>query len=192
VETWWVLSSSCQSGGRSQLWAKSDLTQARRSRPSENLQSLWMLSLGNLAQASVCSLSERPLWPERGPMAWARLVQELTLMLFSSMFLVIGCMIDWITLFKAWSVWICMYYLIYELKLMRLVWIKSWIMIGWLVGYWYVIVMLDKSMVGWWDMAMVWDWHNSMKLLVRFHGGVRCNGRNSMNLLVSSHSCAEQ
>jgi len=43
------------------------------------------------------------------------------------------------------------------LALMSLVWISAWIMIGWLVGYWHEIVMLDKSMVGWWNMAMVWD-----------------------------------
>jgi len=48
-------------------------------------------------------------------------------------------------------------------------------MIGWLVEYWHEIVMLDKSMVGWWDMPMVWDWRNFMKLLVRFHSGVGCN-----------------
>jgi len=29
-----------------------------------------------------------------------------------------------------------------------------------------------------------------MKLLVRFHGGVGCDGRNSMNLLVRSHGGA--
>jgi len=28
-------------------------------------------------------------------------------------------------------------------------------MIGWLVGYWHEIVMLDKSMVGWRDMVVV-------------------------------------
>jgi len=41
------------------------------------------------------------------------------------------------------------------LELMSLVWISAWIMIGWLVGYWHEIGMLDKPMVGWWDMAMV-------------------------------------
>jgi len=66
-------------------------------------------------------------------------------------------------------------YVLYDmmaLELMSLVWIKSWIMVGWLVGYWHGIVMLDKLVVGWRDMVVVWDRRNSMSLLVRFHGGV--------------------
>jgi len=53
-------------------------------------------------------------------------------------------------------------------------------MFGWLVVYWHEIGMHDKSMVGWCDMAMIWVGRNSMNLLVRSHGGVVCDGRNSM------------
>jgi len=38
-------------------------------------------------------------------------------------------------------------YDILGIELMRLVWINSWNMMGWLVGYWYEFVMHDKSMV---------------------------------------------
>jgi len=66
-----------------------------------------------------------------------------------------------------------MYYLIYELELMSLVWIKSWTMGGWLVGYWHKIVMYDKFVVGWRDMVVVWvnkipwnSWWDFMVVLV--------------------------
>jgi len=101
-------------------------------------------------------LSERPLSPEWGPMAWARLVQEHALTLFSSMFLVVGCMIDWITLFKALSMWkyACIIWL-YVLELKSLVWINSWILVGWLFGYLREIVMLDKL----WLVKETWSWY---------------------------------
>jgi len=79
-------------------------------------------------------------------------------------------------------------YNVMGLELMSLVWINAWIMVGWLDRH--EIVMLDKSMVGWRDIVMVWDWRNSMKLLVRFHGGVGCDGSNFMNLLVRFHGGA--
>jgi len=110
-------------------------------------------------------------------MAWARLVHELALWLFS----VVGCMFNWIILFKVCSVWIWLYYMIYGLELMILVWLCEWHMIGWLVKYWHEIGMHDKSIIGWWDMAMVWVRNNSMNLFVRVHGGASYNGHNSMN-----------
>jgi len=66
-------------------------------------------------------LSEGP-WLERD---WCRDV------MFSYMFSVVGCMIDWITLFKAWSMWICMYYLILWTEIGMLAWVKH--EFGWLV-----------------------------------------------------------
>jgi len=38
-------------------------------------------------------------------------------------------------------------------------------MVGWLVRYWHEIVMLDKLVVGWRDMVVVWDRRNSINLL---------------------------
>jgi len=84
-------------------------------------------------------------------------------------------------------------YALYDLlgsELMSLVWICIWNMIGWLVEYWHEIGMHDKSMVGWWDMAMVWVGRNYMNLLVRSRGGTLWDGRNSMNFLVRAHGCA--
>jgi len=39
-------------------------------------------------------------------------------------------------------------------------------------------------------MTMVWLGRNSMNLLVRSHSGASCNGRNSMTLLVRAHGGA--
>jgi len=58
--------------------------------------------------------------------------------------------------------------MVYRLKLMSLVWLCVWNMIGWLVICWHEIDMHDNSMVGWWSMAMVWLWCNSRNHLVRF------------------------
>jgi len=81
-------------------------------------------------------------------------------------------------------------YDILGIELMRLVWMNSWNMMGWVVGYWYEFVMHDKFMVGWWDMTMVWIGRNSINFLMRSHGSVICDGHNFMNLLVRSHGDA--
>jgi len=103
-----------------------------------------------------CSLSERPLSPERGSTVWARLVQEFALWLFFPCFWLLVVQLVGVPYWKyevceyAWDIWL------YRLDLMSLVWICIWNMSGWLVVYWHEIGMHDNSMYGWWDMNMIW------------------------------------
>ena len=112
-------------------------------------------------------------------LAWARLTELVKYLYVFN---------DWLVYRTKKFKYVALYVLydIMGLELLRVVWINSWIMVGWLDIGMRLLCLINLSLVG--ETCVVWDWRNSMKhLVVKFHGGVGCDGRNSMNLLVRFH-----